>query len=974
MSRPALSNLLNGRASLSPSMALRLENAFGADRDQLLNLQLASEHDRDRVVPVSTYVPDFLTIRAGQIDGWAANINARQHLPVLLRRLIHSTGRELRRVDFPGFDNAQRHGWDGWVEAEAATPWIPAGRSGWELGVGQRPREKADDDYRARLCMLTPAERAECAFVFVTPRNWPSKNEWAGRKNASGDWKEVRAFDASDLEQWLETAVAPRIWLANELGIQTIGFQMIEHCWDRWATASNPPMTAAIFKLSLDRHRQNFHKWLIAPPDRPFIVAADSREEAVAFVRCLLRHNDLPLGACDRAVLFESADTLRLLARSSAPFIPVVCTKETEREIGDMYRRRHCIVVRPRDVTDRNLVATEFLGYEAFETALADMGITERERVARLARESGRLPTVLRRRLSEVPAIQTPPWAGEAAVARRLIPMTLVGAWHTGSDADREILAALAGCSYEKIEDGIADLLGYDDCPVWCVDQYRGVVSKIDALFAIAPSMMGKDVTDFVDFAEYVLSESDPALETQEDERWRADLYGKVRKHSAGLRTSVCETLVLLAVHGDSLFRERLGIDVETQVSSLVRRLLTPFKSHKLVSHDRDLPDYAEAAPDAFLTLLEEDLKRPEPVLRTLLKPVGASLFASPVRTGVLWALERLAWNPTYLMRVVLVLADLSRTKIDDNLVNRPTNSLAAIFRSWLPQTAAPLDDRIRALEELCKRFPDIGWRICSQQFDGRLQTGTYSEKPRWRSDASGAGETVSRGERSDFVRKALDLAVAWPVHDGATLGDLVERLSRMPPTEQLRVWNTIDIWSRAQMDEPTKAELRERIRRYVLTRRGHLRGLETKVRDRAREVYDRLTPRDPITRHAWLFAESRVRESVDELQDENLDWRERDKRIRVLRTEAMTEIWSARGLDGAIALLLGSDAPWVIGQCAAPFAANPHAVTEVLRKCLSTDSAPARESPRLYVGVCRDTGRRHAYRGAVILRRDRRR
>ena len=99
-------------------------------------------------------------------------------------------------------------------------------------------------------------------FVFVTPRNWPGKNEWAGLKDPSGDWKAVRVCDASDLEQWLETAVAPRIWLADELR-----------------------MTAAVFAPSLARHRRAFREWLIAPSDRPFTVAADSKEEAVAITK-----------------------------------------------------------------------------------------------------------------------------------------------------------------------------------------------------------------------------------------------------------------------------------------------------------------------------------------------------------------------------------------------------------------------------------------------------------------------------------------------------------------------------------------------------------------------------------------------------------------------------------------------------------------------------------------------------------------
>lgn len=944
MGRPALSNLLNGRAALSPEMALRLEGTFGADRNELLQRQASADRDRrsveDRAVAVGTYAPTFLTIKARQIVEWAAgNIQARDRLPVLLRRLVHSTGRELRHVDFPGYDNAQRHGWDGWVEADAATPWVPEGKSGWEFGVGERPSVKAERDYQARLNMVPSVERAECAFVFVTPRNWDGKDRWVRAKEAAGDWKAVRALDASDIEQWLETTISPRIWLAGELEIPTEGFETLSRFWHRWAEASDPPLTPAIFAPSVTAHVTDFRKWLETPrPDRPFTVAADSREEAVAFVACLLRHQDVDSRYHDGAVVFESASTLRTLAQSSSPFMPIVYDEETEHETAALYRQRHCIVVRPRNAVDREAdVAVELLNHDAFEKALTDMGVN-RERVDGLASESGRSPTVLRRRLSPIDAIRTPPWADDREVARGLIPMALVGAWHVGSKADCDVLAALAGHDYDEVETQIADLLQRNDCPVWSVDEYRGVVSKIDALFAVSRWMTAKDLTDFVDFAEYVLSESDPALELPDDQRWFAGFYGKVREHSNALRTGVCETLVVLSVHGNALFQNRLGVDMRAYVAALIKRLLTPFTSDKLRSHDRDLPDYAEAAPEEFLSLLEEDLRGPKPVLWELLKPVGPNFFDHPARTEILWALERLAWNRQTFMRVVVILARLSERAIDDNWVNKPINTLAAVFRSWLPQTAAPLDDRIRALEALCRRFPDVGWQICIQQFERGQQIGDVSDRPRWRNDAAGAGHGVARGEKGKFVRKAIDLAISWRGHDRKTLGDLVECLDAMPDQkDRSAIWDRIDAWSRAEPDEKAKSGLREQIRRTVLTRRGLLRGLEAEQRDKARTVWERLASRDPVRRHAWLFVAAWVEESTDEL-NHRLDYQNRGERIHELRKEAMAEIWTARGLEGVLTLLEDCDG-WTVGRYTAGCADSEPSSADVLRRCLSRDS-----------------------------------
>ncbi len=46
--RPALSNVLNGNAALSPDMAVRLEKSFGADRQKLLDMQSAAGRAKHR--------------------------------------------------------------------------------------------------------------------------------------------------------------------------------------------------------------------------------------------------------------------------------------------------------------------------------------------------------------------------------------------------------------------------------------------------------------------------------------------------------------------------------------------------------------------------------------------------------------------------------------------------------------------------------------------------------------------------------------------------------------------------------------------------------------------------------------------------------------------------------------------------------------------------------------------------------------
>ncbi len=935
-----MSNFLNGKAGLSPEMALRLEKAFGVDRKRLLDMQAAYDREEqqagERDIAVRAFVPSFLTIKASQIEQWASSqIDARSRLPVLLRKLVHSTGSDLRQVDFPGYDNAQRKGSDGFVEADAANPWVPGGKSYWEFGTDQRPDAKAESDYKARLDSIVPGERANSTFVFVTPRNWSGKTVWEKSKNEAGGWKAVRAFDASDLEQWLEQSVPAQIWLAEQLSLPVSGYETLEEAWRRWATASEPSLTPEIFAPSIAAFRDKFKAWLGKPSDQPFVVSADSKDEALAFIACLFEVDDLRKFK-DCAAVFTSPATLRMLVASSVPFIPIVLSEDTERELAGAHRRLHCIVFRPRNAVDTEAdIALDLLGYEAFRAALSSMAIDEGE-FDRLSTESGRSPTILRRRLSKNAAIRKPAWAREDDTAKTLVPLALIGAWHAEPEADREILSYVADRKYETIEDDVARLLGYDDSPVWSAERYRGVASKVDGLFAIARIVTLPDLERFFTAAEYVLSESDPALELPAQDRWAAALYGKKRNHSGALREGVCETLVILSVHGNVLFQHRLGIDVESRVAVLIRNLLTPLTLKMLLSQDRSLARYAEAAPEEFLRIIEEDLRRNDPVIFGLLKPVDrGAIWTSPSRTGLLWALECLAWKPQTLPRVARILAQLSRPKIDDNWTNKPDESLKAIFRSWMPQTAAPVEQRIKALEMLARSFPDVAWEIALDQIKPGSRIGHYSYRPRWRSDASGAGQVVTGKEMYEFSRKALNLLIAWPAHDEKTLGDLVESLQGMPEEDQSKVWDFIDRWA-ATAAEPAKAELRERIRRYAFTRSWRRRVLAEKSRDRAREAYATLQPLDPVIRHGWLFADQWVQESADEFEEEDFDYRKRDERIDRLRREAMAEIWNGGGFDGIREMLSGSGAAGTVGRYAATCITDEKRRVDFIGQCLS--------------------------------------
>ena len=75
ISRPGVSNFLNGKVTATSEMAARIERAFGIPAQTLLDLQAAHDAAQAKLrgVPSNTkaYVPPFLQFKANDVEHWA---------------------------------------------------------------------------------------------------------------------------------------------------------------------------------------------------------------------------------------------------------------------------------------------------------------------------------------------------------------------------------------------------------------------------------------------------------------------------------------------------------------------------------------------------------------------------------------------------------------------------------------------------------------------------------------------------------------------------------------------------------------------------------------------------------------------------------------------------------------------------------------------------------------------------------------
>src|SRR5258705_13239519 len=105
-----------------------------------------------------------------ELESWGHSADAPWQMPILLRRLIVATTDRANLVEFPGGTSVYFFGWDGRINAQRATGFVPRGRSGWEIGIGEQRARKDSYDFRKSTRNPQGLTPSNATLIFVTPR------------------------------------------------------------------------------------------------------------------------------------------------------------------------------------------------------------------------------------------------------------------------------------------------------------------------------------------------------------------------------------------------------------------------------------------------------------------------------------------------------------------------------------------------------------------------------------------------------------------------------------------------------------------------------------------------------------------------------------------------------------------------------------------------------------------------------------
>ena len=497
-------------------------------------------------------------------------------------------------------------------------------------------------------------------------------------------------------------------------------------------------------------------------------------------------------------------------------------------------------------------------------------------------------------KLKEQPRTSKTNW-DEDPSATYLALAVLVGAWDDNAEEDNEVISILLGTGHDTWRQNVQAMRHRPESPLSSKNGVVEVVDRAGLWNTLNPRILDRNLDNFRTLAIKVLEEPDPAFELPANERYTARFRGKRLKYSDALRRGIAEGLAIL---GSSQCSPRKA---ESTSVLAIREIFAGANWVRWASLNDLLPILAEAAPKEFLGAVEEALRLTPCPFDELFAQEGEIITGTNYLTGLLWALEGLAWDKQYLVRVCVALGKLAGRDPGGRWSNRPFNSLVTILLPWHPQTLAPPEKRKVAVETLLGEQPDIGWKLLIQLLHNQHRVSFESYKPKWRKtipDDWKKGTTHQKYWQQVSSYEKLAVEAAPP--DAARLSMLIEHFDKLQESAFDQLVNVLDSPTISGLPEDQKLSIWNSLTKFTTRHRRFASSgwaLPDESITRIENVSEKFAPKELFNLYQYLFNNS----DFALYDDESDDWKQQQLKLDERRETAVREIFQQQGLKGVI-------------------------------------------------------------------------
>ncbi len=746
-------------------------------------------------------------------------------------------------------------------------------------------------------------------------------------------------LDVDDFVQWIEKTPFVLSWATAELKLGSGQFgRSLEHAWKGWAHESVPQLSEAL--VSAGRDLGPISSALKTRDALIATVQADSASEAMGLVYCGIRslaESDSKSLLANTLVVYDAAAAEELSVQSfpaestSLVVLMPAAARKSQLLVSAGHR-----VIHVNGRSGRNASALTFVRASVtdFKKALVEtMEVVDLQAEIE-AKACGCSVSVWQIRNLHQRSISSslPEWS-EVEHADIVVPAVFLGGWNEDSAPDKNLVQELtglnAGVFFSRVQ-----RFGICDDPLFEVISTERAVIAPTAAFAF----VARHITSVhLEKLRQVCIQNFSTISPEVSARWEGReseqrIIRRQEEFSEWVLDGLAETLLRIAVLDRDLVISG-AISTYGSGQEYVNRLVRDLPGLRndprvMASLGQRLPVLAEAATGPFVEALESLLQGDVSRLRLWLGDEGG-IFGRSFHTGLLWALETIAWSPAYLGQTSLILAKFADIDPGGQLSNRPLNSLRNIFLAWHPQTSASLQARVNILRELLLDVPEIAWKLLVKLLPESHQMATPTARPIWRDFGQTSRSTITRSEVADAYREYIDLTLDAATGNLPRLADVARQYENLSEPQQVRFEELVRTAANNTQEPGDQYSIWHTLHQVIVRHRGFADAewaMQSAELDRLERIADIFASSDLVIRHKWLFDDQLPETGHPETDHDGWEADVRSKRVAAIESILDAEGWS--GIHRLVRLV---GHPYVVGNKIAEIVRDSGALIEAL-------------------------------------------
>ncbi len=849
-------------------------------------------------------------VKGKEINEWSCSNTRKSQeiLPLLIRKLILATVR-VNYIHIPAGDSILTGGWDGILDVEKGNAFVPDGKSFWEFGTNRSIQKKANDEYKKRTESLTDIK---VSFVFATTKTWAKKTKFEEEKNKEKKWKEVRGINSDDLEAWLELAPAVHKWFAQIIGKRPENIIDIEQAYSQWSFQTKINLIPELVLTSREEQTKQLLSLLSSNPTK-INIKSQSEQESFAFVLASLKDQ---IQYASRSLIVKSQEQWDNLIESNNSLI-LIAQSFTPYNIGLAIQKGHSIL-EMQEINNTFNSSTDLIDLpkirKSFKTSvLENMGLSHSKAWRVLNDTKGFLHAIVKHPLLEPHESNIPDWSSVYSIDV-LSTILFINSWDRDNSNDIKILEMLSNLSYKDFEKKLFLLKEEKDTPLRLIGNNWQVISKINLWDIIAKRIPISQIDKLKTALMDVFSEINPKFDLAPQDRWSA--FNKQLNYSKFIRESTADTVALISCFGNQQLT--YSSDIKSTIDLWLKELYESDLHVKTwYSYGHQLILLAEASPESFLNALEKTLENhSETKIEELF--ISGGNFGGCFHCDLLWALETASWNTDYLVRVVSILAELYKFEIESNLNNQPFNSLKQIFLGWINYSSITYNEKIIILENiLLRKYPETIWKLLIELLPENHMVGSEFHQPKYQDWAELKSNEVNRSDYFNYYQEINRLIINNKSITFKRWSDIFNNVDKLFEKYFFDIIEKFLNLDKNTFTSDEQTELSIIIRYKIHNNRKFSESdwaISEKWVKKLEDTYYFIEPDSLINKYKYLFESWFPPILSPAIYNDNMAYKEEEKKINELRFDAVSTIIKESGSDELIKLIKIVNQPHFIG------------------------------------------------------------